>query len=96
MMNYSDYEIDKRTSRVLGMYLRKYSVLVMKYKAYHETWKTETTWERYWREMNLCEDMIDGAIAMRKEYGFKVCQATLDRYEEKQNIRCAITMMASV
>ena len=88
-----DYTITNANTRnTLFRYLSAYRTTIIRYKEYSPTWKTGATWERYWKEMNALEDMIDAILALRKAYGFKTDERTLERYEAIQELRYTVTV----
>ena len=88
-----DYTItNSNTNSTLLRYLRIYRFTVNRYKENSKNWKTGATWERYWKEMNALEDMIDAVLALRETYGFKTDERTLERYEAIQELRYTVTV----
>ncbi len=88
-----DYTITNLNTRdTLFRYMRAYRSTVNRYKENSKNWKTGSTWERYWKEMNALEDMIDAVLALRETYGFKTDERTLERYEAIQELRYTVTV----
>jgi hypothetical protein len=88
-----DYTITNLNTRnTLFRYLRTYRSTVNRYKENSKNWKTGAIWERYWKEMNALEDMIDAILALRETYGFKTDERTLERYEAIQELRYTVTV----
>ena len=88
-----DYTITNANTRnTLFRYLSTYRTTIIRYKEYSPTWKTEATWERYWKEMNALEDMIDSILALREAYGFKTNERTIASYENAQELRYTVTV----
>jgi hypothetical protein len=88
-----DYIITNTNTRnTLLRYLRTYRTTILRYKENSRTWKTVATWERYWKEMNALEDMIDSIIALREAYGFKTDERTIASYEIAQEMRYTVTV----
>jgi hypothetical protein len=88
-----DYTItNSNTRNALYRYMSAYRSTVNRYKENSKNWKTSATWERYWKEMNALEDMIDAILALRETYGFKTDERTLERYEAIQELRYTVTV----
>ena len=88
-----DYTITNfNTRNALYRHMSAYRSTVNRYKENSKNWKTGATWERYWKEMNALEDMIDAILALRETYGFKTDERTLERYEAIQELRYTVTV----
>ena len=88
-----DYTItNSNTRNTLYRYMSAYRSTVNRYKENSKSWKTDATWERYWKEMNSLEDMIDAILSLRETYGFKTDERVLERYEAIQELRYTVTI----
>lgn len=93
---YEEYLSNQRVLHCLQAYIRQYRLTVKKYRNYSPTWKTEATWEKYWKTMNLLEDMIDGLYRVCEEYNIKTKEHWKVGYEEMQELRYYITTNANI
>lgn len=87
---------DNHTLSLLRYAVNNYIVTVRKYEDYSPSWKTEATWERYWKEMNKLEDKIDALIALREMYNYKTNERIFARYEKAQELRYFVTVNANI